>query len=95
MSDPAIRVEVVYALRELQVLERVVLPAGSTVEAAIRASGLLERYADLDLARVGIFGKATALSAVLREGDRVELYRPLTADPKETRRRRATRQKRR
>jgi len=66
------------------------LAAGTTVLDAIRASGLLERFAALDLSTqtVGIWGRACALDATLRQGDRVEIYRGLAIDPKEARRRR-------
>jgi putative ubiquitin-RnfH superfamily antitoxin RatB of RatAB toxin-antitoxin module len=64
------------------------LPAGSTVEDALRASGLAERHPGLDLApgAVGVWGRAAALGRPLRDRDRVEVYRPLTVDPKEARR---------
>lgn len=86
-------VEVVYAEGGRQDVARLELAAGSTIEQAIRASGLLERHADIDLAsnQVGIFGKAASLASPLRDQDRVEIYRPLAADPKEMRRRRAGR----
>lgn len=84
-------IEVVYALPELQTLLTVTLPAGSTVAQAIEQSGVLARHPELDLSlhKVGIFAKVTALDTVLRDHDRVEIYRPLLADPKEVRRRRA------
>ena len=90
MAGSDIAVEVVYALPAEQALVRVQLPLGATVEQAIRQSGLLERYAEISLATapVGVFGKSVTLDAVLRAGDRVEIYRPLTVDPKEARRRR-------
>ena len=80
-----IAVEVVYALPEKQYLQRVMLDEGATVEAAIRASGILELRSDIDLAKnkVGIYSRPVKL------GDRVEIYRPLIADPKELRRQRA------
>ena len=79
-----IAVEVVYALTEKQYLQRVTLEEGATVEAAIRASGILELRSDIDLAKnkVGIYSRPVKL-------DRVEIYRPLIADPKELRRQRA------
>lgn len=88
-----IRVEVVYALAEKQYLREVTLASGSTVEQAIVASGLLELRSDIDLSKnkVGIFSRPVKLSDVLNEGDRVEIYRPLIADPKELRRQRAER----
>lgn len=86
-----IRVEVVYALPARQRLRRLTLPAGSTVREAIERSGLLEECPEIDLTqnKVGVFGKIARLDAPLREHDRVEIYRPLIADPKEVRRRRA------
>jgi putative ubiquitin-RnfH superfamily antitoxin RatB of RatAB toxin-antitoxin module len=66
------------------------LPAGATVEDALRASGLLERHPALDLGvqKIGVWGKLRSLGDVLRDGDRVEVYRPLKVDPKEARRQR-------
>lgn len=86
-----INIEVVYALPHEQNLLRLQLPQGATVEAAIKESGLLEKYPEIDLARnkLGIFGKLTKADAALRDKDRVEIYRPLIADPKEIRRQRA------
>ena len=86
-----IAVEVVYALPEKQYLQRVTLEEGATVEAAIRASGILELRSDIDLAKnkLGIFAKLTKPDSVLRDRDRVEIYRPLIADPKEVRKQRA------
>jgi putative ubiquitin-RnfH superfamily antitoxin RatB of RatAB toxin-antitoxin module len=62
--------------------------AGATLADALRASGVLDRHPQIDLAvqRVGIWGKLKALDAPLRERDRVEIYRPLQVDPKEARR---------
>ncbi|HEY4958718.1 MAG TPA: RnfH family protein, partial [Caldimonas sp.] len=61
------------------------LPAGASALDAIRASGLLERFAELDVSAlaIGIWGRACALDARLRDGDRVEIYRPLAMDPNE------------
>ncbi|WP_145513685.1 RnfH family protein [Yersinia massiliensis] len=89
MSD--IRVEVVYALPEHQYLRSISLVAGSTVEDAINASGLLELRSDIDLTKnkVGVYSRPVKLSDKLNDGDRVEIYRPLIADPKELRRQRA------
>ncbi|WP_145555033.1 RnfH family protein [Yersinia canariae] len=88
---PDIRVEVVYALPERQYLRTVFLEAGSTVEEAIRASGLLELRPDIDLVnnKVGVYSRTVKLADKLNDGDRVEIYRPLLADPKELRRQRA------
>ncbi|MDA8095350.1 MAG: RnfH family protein [Betaproteobacteria bacterium] len=85
------KVEVVYAMPDSQVLLPVEAAAGATVEQAIKASGILEKCPEIDLTRnkVGIFGRLVKLDAALREKDRVEIYRPLVADPKEIRRKRA------
>lgn len=91
MSAAAIQVEVVYALPAQQPLLRVQLAEGATVEDAIRASGVLEAHPEIDLARnkVGVFSKLVKLDEKVRDRDRVEIYRPLIADPKEVRRKRA------
>ncbi|MEN3258490.1 MULTISPECIES: RnfH family protein [Sodalis] len=90
---PDIRVEVVYALPERQYLRQLVLQEGSTLEQAIRASGLLalRQDIDLDVNKVGIFSRPAKLEDKLSDGDRVEIYRPLLIDPKELRRQRADR----
>lgn len=87
----AIHVELVYALPEQQSLVRIQVGEGATVEDAIRASGLLEAFPEIDLGRnkVGIFSKLVKLDEKVRDRDRVEIYRPLIADPKEVRRKRA------
>ncbi len=84
------KVEVAYATPEQQIVVEIELPPGSTLEQAIVASGLLKRFPAIDLLRdgVGIFGARRALTDTLREGDRVEIYRPLKADPRDQRRRR-------
>lgn len=86
-----IGVEVAYALPSQQVMVAVDVAPESTVEAAIRESGVLDRFPEIDLNenRVGVFGKLAKLSDGLQAGDRIEIYRPLIADPKEVRRRRA------
>ncbi|QCZ29946.1 RnfH family protein [Leclercia adecarboxylata] len=86
-------VEVAYALPEKQYLQRVTLEEGATVEEAIRASGLLTLRNDIDLAKnkVGIYSRPVKLADTVKDGDRVEIYRPLIADPKELRRQRAER----
>jgi putative ubiquitin-RnfH superfamily antitoxin RatB of RatAB toxin-antitoxin module len=90
MADP-IQIEIAYAKPARQELVKLKLPAGSTVQQAIEASGLLARYPEIDLAqaKVGIYGKLARLDTALREKDRVEIYRPLIADPKEVRKARA------
>lgn len=89
--SPEIKVEVVYALPEKQYLLKVRLAQDSTVEQAIAASGILELRTDIDLAKnkVGIFSRPVKLTDTVNDGDRVEIYRPLIADPKELRRQRA------
>lgn len=86
-----IMVEVAYALPGQQVIIPVKVAPGATAEAAIRASGIRQRFPEIDLAqnRIGIFGKLIQPETTLRQQDRVEIYRPLAADPKETRRQRA------
>lgn len=88
-----VHVEVVYALRERQALLSLEVEEGATARNAIERSGILRRYPQIDLARdtVGVFGRIVDLDAPLRDGDRVEIYRTLIADPKEARRTRATR----
>jgi uncharacterized protein len=87
------RIEVVYALPEAQ--ERVLLdlPPESTVLDAIRSSGLIERRPEISLGRVGIWGRPVTPKTRLRDRDRVEIYRPLIADSKEARRRRAAKKR--
>jgi uncharacterized protein len=86
-----INVEVIYALPAQQPLLQVRLAEGATVEDAIRASGVLDEFPEIDLAKnkVGIFSKLVKLDEKVRDKDRVEIYRPLIADPKEVRRKRA------
>jgi len=84
-------IEVVYALPHEQLLLKVQAPQGATVVEAIKLSGILEKHPEIDLAtsKLGIYGKLSKADAVLRDKDRVEIYRPLIADPKEIRRQRA------
>lgn len=91
-----IQVEVAYACPERQVIVPVMLAAGSTLEQAIEQSGVLSEFPEIDLGqnKVGIFGKLARKTAELKPGDRVEIYRPLLADPKEVRRRREAEGKR-
>lgn len=93
MAEAMINVEVVYAAVDSQVLLRLEVPAGTTVMDAVTASGIAGHFPGVDLAQcpLGIFGKVVPdpVSRQLEEGDRVEIYRPLLADPKEVRRLRA------
>lgn len=86
-----IPVEVAYALPAQQILLQINVAEGTTAEQAVHASGILEKFPEIDLAqnRIGIFGKLTKPDSVLHENDRVEIYRPLIADPKGVRRQRA------
>ena len=83
--------EVAYALPEKQLIIPFKAPKNITVKEAIELSGILQEFKDIDLShnKVGIFGKITALENTLRNKDRIEIYRPLIADPKEIRRKRA------
>jgi uncharacterized protein len=91
-EPPAIFVELAYAEPRRQFLKRFELPAGATVGDAIAVSGVEQAFG-IDAAELGagIWSKPAARGAALRNGDRIELYRPLKADPKESRRRRAAR----
>lgn len=90
-SAGKIRVEVAYARPDVQVVIPIEINADATVEEAIRHSGVLESFPEIDLAvnKIGVFGKLVKAGGGLRPGDRVEIYRPLIADPKEARRKRA------
>lgn len=90
---PDISVEVVYALPDKQYLRSITVDEGATVEQAIKASGLLSLRKDIDLNsnKVGIFSRPVKLGDAVQDGDRIEIYRPLIADPKELRRQRAER----
>ena len=84
-------VEVVYATPAQQTLIALQLPSPTTVAEAISASGILQRFPELDNdhLQVGIFGKVTSMEQTLKMGDRVEIYRPLIHNPKDARRLRA------
>ena len=86
-----INIEAVYALPDEQTLFRQSVPEGATVAEAIKLCGILEKYPEIDLAanKLGIFGKLVKADTVLRDKDRIEIYRSLIADPKEVRRKRA------
>ncbi|HEZ2349530.1 TPA: RnfH family protein [Neisseria lactamica] len=89
-----LEIEIVYGLPDKQVLKTMRLVEGTTVRAAALQSGLDEIFTDLDLysAPLGIFGKAVKDDTPLRDGDRIEVYRPLLIDPKEARRKRVQNQ---
>lgn len=90
-GDGRIRVEVAYALPERQQIIALQVAAGTTALEAARQSGIADCFDGLDLqqAALGVFGHAVGHDQVLRDGDRVEIYRPLLADPKESRKARA------
>ncbi|NUU00023.1 RnfH family protein [Herbaspirillum robiniae] len=85
-----LQVQLCYAAPGLQVQKDLEVEEGCTIQQAIIASGLLREQPSIDLSvcKVGVFGKIKPLEAPLRERDRIEIYRPLIADPKESRRRR-------
>lgn len=86
-----VNVELAYAKPEQQLIVTLAIEDGATVEAAIKASGLLERFPEIASSELnaGIFGVACTLDQSVKEGDRIEIYRPLLHDPKEARRQRA------
>ncbi len=95
MTDQQISLEVVYGTPEKQALLEVVVEQGATVEQAILASGIVKRFPDINLEvlKVGIWNRTCKLTDLPKKGDRIEIYRPLIADPKEARRRRAEKAK--
>ena len=92
MVEKLIAIEVAYAKPDHQVIIPLEMTEDITVEQAIEASGLLERFPEIDANNliVGIFGCVCKLEQLIREGDRIEVYRPLIHDPKDARRQRAT-----
>ncbi|WP_087018751.1 RnfH family protein [Thaumasiovibrio subtropicus] len=94
-SEGMIHVEVVYALPNIQRVIKVIAKTESTVEQIIRQSGILAMFPDIDLSKnkVGVYSRNVKLDATVREGDRIEIYRPLIADPREIRRKRAEKAK--
>ncbi len=91
MTKEHITVEVAYALPHQQLIIPVQVAPEANAEAAIRASGILTKFPEINLAelQIGVFGKLSKLDASLRHLDRIEIYRPLIADPKEVRKQRA------
>jgi putative ubiquitin-RnfH superfamily antitoxin RatB of RatAB toxin-antitoxin module len=92
-AESPLKATVICALPERQIERCLELPRGATVAVALRCSRLQQEFPDMDFdsAAVGIFGKLADRSTVLQQGDRVEVYRPLRADPKESRRKRSAR----
>ena len=95
-NSTTFRVEVAYARPDEQVIIPVDAPEGATVEQVLVLSRIQERFPEINpqTAKVGVFGKLAKLSAVVHAGDRVEIYRPLLADPKAVRKQRAAEGKR-
>jgi putative ubiquitin-RnfH superfamily antitoxin RatB of RatAB toxin-antitoxin module len=95
MSSKLINIEVAYALPTKQAIVDVALKEGTTVQQAIEASNILEQFPDIDLkaTKVGVWSRVVKLNDTLIDGDRIEIYRPLIADPKEIRKRRAEKAK--
>lgn len=93
MASKTIKIEVAYALPDRQALLSLSVAPGTSLFDAAKQSGITERFPDLDLetATLGVYGKVEPKprDRVVQEGDRIEIYRPLIADPKEVRRRRA------
>lgn len=85
------KISVVYACLDQQIVVEMEVPDGTTVREALTRSGIAAQVPDAAQATVGIFGHVTPRDTVLQPGDRVEIYRPLSAEPKEARRRRVRR----
>ena len=94
-GSSSIKVEVVYGLPDRQVLLEVDVEQGLTVQQVVEQSGIMEQFDGIDLAvnKVGIWNRTCKLQDIPRDGDRIEIYRPLIADPKEARRMRAEKAK--
>lgn len=91
ITDKMLSIEVVYGMPNKQVLLTTCVPEGTTIERAIELSGITSHFPEIKPAeaKVGIFSRVEKLSSILKSGDRVEIYRPLIADPKEMRKLRA------
>ncbi len=86
MADGPLQIELCYAAPDAQTRISIIVPVGTTIEAVVQQA---LPHLDLSQHRVGIYGKLKTTDTVLRDGDRVEIYRPLLADPRDARRRRA------
>ena len=77
------KIEIAYAGRQRQAIVTVTIDENTSIESALRRSGILVQFPEIDLARqkVGIFGRTKPLTTIIRAGDRIEIYRPVTADP--------------
>jgi len=91
VEEKVITVEIIYIKPGSQNSLTLKIPQGSNINQAISRSGVLKHFPEIDLTvnKVGVFSKIQSLDSLLCEGDRIEIYRPLVADPKEARRRRA------
>ena len=91
MASKTILVKVVYVSNSHQEVASVTLPVNSTVEHAIKQSGILQKCSEIDVSKnaVGIYGKVVQYTKILQDQDRVEIYRPLTINPRRARRKRA------
>ncbi len=91
MPNHQIKVDVCYAMAQEQIVVTVNVPEGCVLEQALEASGLLVRFPEIDVKKnkFGIWNKLSKLDSPLRDKDRIEIYRPLIADPKEVRKQRA------
>jgi len=91
MDSKLITLEVAYANPEQQVINQIAVPEGSTVEQAIKLSGILKQFPEIEATAIkaGIFGQLCKLDQMVSQADRIEIYRPLIHDPKEARRQRA------
>ncbi|WWO74170.1 RnfH family protein [Histophilus somni] len=89
-----INIEITYALPHKYYLKKLQVEKGTIIQAAIFQSGILQEFTEIDLRenKVGIFSRPAKLTDIVNEGDRIEIYRPLLADPKEIRRKRAEQQ---
>ena len=87
-TNNLIHIEVVYATPAEQCLLALTVPVGTSIQSAIATSGILQKFPELELSslRVGIFSKPRELADIVKEGDRIEIYRRLLIDPKEARR---------
>lgn len=97
MIEELIKIEVAYATSQRQVIIPLQISSTATIKQAIEQSGILKQFPEINLQinKVGIFGEIVQLNHLLHSGDRVEIYRPLTMDPKLARRLRAEKQKKR
>lgn len=93
-EEQKINVEVVYAYPDKFFLKKLQVPQNTTIQNIILLSGILEKYTEIDLQenKVGIFSRPAKLNETVDDGDRIEIYRPLIADPKEIRRKKAEEQ---